>query len=415
MTDKIQAQWDLDFDELKSAAILDGLVQAAITHPWIVLPAQDWGRCMIRVLGEAQRLTALAAAQKVIAGGIAPEDFTISSVLDIVQPTIGQKDEQWPVAEQLGTLPWMQLAEWSVVNVLRNARYAKADEKGHTRYDLEPAQMQGVAVPITLVGIAAIAALAYWGTEHSTAFAAVETERAWAMAKAYSEIKIAEAQIMAGQKPTLSDWGQARFGVAKWTTKTWWPYAAIGAGAVLIAGAAYLGREKPRANPRTKQLSMWDKRTDPRQQSLHYEKKKPKRNALTTTANPSRAEFIREAKRSGASDKQAARLWRGYLASQRSKAGRRGGKASRRRRNAPAAGTATRALPAPRGSASLPRTSTARPSPKRAAAPSPRSRTRKPSAPKRSPSPAKRAPSAVRRAAPKRRGTAKRTATKRAR
>lgn len=415
-----QIQWDLDADETATTAAYMRLsvrqfldieegTELRVVENWAQLTNHLLGALAIRLISEAHRLTALAAAAKVIAGGFAPENFTLSTVMETVQPKVGNREEIFPVAEEMGTLAYHQLAEACAIDLLRSARAGRHLLTGmgpFGGYDLpESRQLSGIAVPVTVLGVAALAALAYWGSEHSEDVAAVEVEKAWAAARAYSEIKVAQAELASGRKPQLSDWGQARLRTARLQTAGWFPYAAIGVGGVLVAAAAYLGRDKL-SSMRSVGSS------PPSRENPTRRRRRLKRRAPRSCSNPTRAEFIGEARAGGASPAQAARLWKGYLAAQRSRAGRRGGKARSRRRN-PAAGR-TPALRAPVGKP-ISRVTSSEPSskpsaPKRAAAPKRRAPSGSPGSPKR----AKRAKPSAKRPAKAARRVAKKSGKPRA-
>lgn len=393
MINETQISWDLESDELRAAEVMTTFeTEDRGPGTRYFLTRKDLGRVVIRLIGEAHKLTALVAAKRVIDGGLAPENFTLSTVLETVQPKIGDRENIFPVAAEMGTLAYHQLAEACALDFMRSARNCPMDGG---RYAIDP-QLSGIAVPITVVGVAALAALAWWGSERSEDMAAVEVEKAWAVARAYAEVQVAQAEIAAGRKPKLSDWGSMRLRTAQMQTAGWFPYAAIGLGAVLLGGAAYFAKGSAlpsRQNPRRKapRLEPARRRRRKNPKSLRMSPPEARRE------NPTRAEFIGEARSGGASPAQAARLWKGYLAAQRSRSGRRGGKARARRRNPAAA--KIRAPRVLRGRAGSPVTSSAPSSPKRAPKRAAAPKRRAPSVKRASPKPAKRAKPIAKRSA----------------
>ncbi len=102
--------------------------------------------------------------------------------------------------------------------------------------------------PLTVFGVAAVAAGAWYGAKKAEAGVAVQAKTAIAAAQAWRDYKVAIAQVAAGQKPKLSP---MIYEAAK--AEGWLPYA-IGGTAVAAVGAAgagiYYGMKRPkRRNP----------------------------------------------------------------------------------------------------------------------------------------------------------------------
>jgi len=112
------------------------------------------------------------------------------------------------------------------------------------------------AVAIVALGVAAIAGATYMGTEITKdvakSWSALESEKAWAVNRAWAEVEVAKQAIAAGQPYQMSDWARMRAAVASASQTSWAPLALGAVLAAVVGASAYLLREKHaahRSNP----------------------------------------------------------------------------------------------------------------------------------------------------------------------
>jgi hypothetical protein len=304
-----QIQWTPE-----RAAVAEAAYQALSSLPqakWIMMDNPVLGAAALGAMIDAERL--VRGANLRTATTLDPVELLalVQGALSIVPDQIGSA-ETAQVARSLGEVGRIySVLQLTVRQMVRTAQegvrrgspgYHPIDFGGATAYlpvaVLPPGEIPA-AMPlafgpiVVILGVAAMAATAWWAVEHEQAASRVQIESAWAFHKAWSDVRIALAQVAAGQTVTRSDWAGARGAVANAVDRPWFVPALLGGVAVTVGVVAYATRPKtalarrraepaPEPNPRRRRRrrnpvpQVTETRTVRRTVDLPDPKRKPK-------------------------------------------------------------------------------------------------------------------------------------------
>ncbi len=256
---ELEIEWSVE-DQVRGA---DAFYRLKVGDEPAVLEAEDWANAIIHLMRETSHVVHLAYVRDAYPDQLLTEMVKPQQVVD------GEETEG--KAQEHGVGPMYYAARASCQAIYRGARRTTDPPMGigitppwlegsdlptatlgaysgrYSRRMLARARdvQLGVPIPVlialSVVGIAAVAGLSWWGTEQSDKTMRVDIEKARSAAKVEQSVLIAKAQIAAGRPVKLpvevTQWGDA----AKTQSSPLY-YAGVGFGvAAVAAGAAVAG------------------------------------------------------------------------------------------------------------------------------------------------------------------------------